>query len=72
MIVAVMPENPRALPSNEIVKILHDRGSKAVDGRSVKSGLQIAMNEQRKGEPMVIIGSHYVAGEALKNLNLHH
>ncbi len=69
LLVAVRPHIDRALPSAQIVEFLHDRGMKALDGGDVKSGLRLAMSERRADEPVLILGSHYVAGEALKILN---
>ncbi len=69
LVVAVRPHIERALPSGEIVEFLHKRGIKAINGGDVKAGVRMAMAERRADEPVVILGSHYVAGEALKILN---
>jgi dihydrofolate synthase/folylpolyglutamate synthase len=70
MIIGVRPDTPRALRSHEIIKFLHANRSKGTDGHSVENGMRIALNERRIGEPLVITGSHYVAGEVLKFLNI--
>ncbi|MBI4547650.1 MAG: bifunctional folylpolyglutamate synthase/dihydrofolate synthase [Ignavibacteriae bacterium] len=70
MIVAVQPELERALGANIIVSELHSRGVKAYDGGSVAQGLNIAFNEVRATEVILVTGSHYVVGEAFKSLNI--
>ncbi len=69
LIIAVEPRTPRALGSREIIKFLHARGFKGVDGHTVDNGVRMGFAERRPGEPVLITGSHYVAGEALKFLN---
>lgn len=66
VVIAVEPEGHRALPSAQLAGCIRHFGGSSIDGKSVKNGLQIAAGERRKGEPLVLIGSHYVIGEALK------
>ncbi len=69
LIIAVRPATERALPGRRIVEILHAKGMRAVDGGEVASGIRLALGERREDESVLILGSHYVAGEALKFLN---
>jgi dihydrofolate synthase/folylpolyglutamate synthase len=68
LMVAVRPETERALASSTITQRLHDAQHKTLDGGSVANGLAIAMREARSAEPILITGSHYVVGEAMKYL----
>jgi dihydrofolate synthase/folylpolyglutamate synthase len=70
LFIAVAPETERALASGVIIEEIHAVGGKAVDGGTVSHGLQLAMREARSGEPILVIGSHYVAGEVLIFLNI--
>jgi dihydrofolate synthase/folylpolyglutamate synthase len=63
--VAVQPETERALGSHAITEEFHAIGCKAIDGGQVAEGLAIAKSEARPNEPILVLGSHYVAGEAL-------
>lgn len=67
--VAVRPDIGRALPSGTICTEFRKRGIASIDGISVARGLSIALGELRRGEALLVTGSHYVAGEALNFLN---
>lgn len=69
-VVAVQPQTERALDASRIVKAVHARKSKALLGKSVKNGLNLAMNEAREPEPVLLVGSHYVVGEAMQVLGI--
>ncbi len=64
-IVGVVPAMPRALQSLNLLKVLYDAGCIAVDGGSVWEGVQMARN-MAGNRPVLVTGSHYVAGEALQ------
>lgn len=64
--IAVKPQTERALASSEITSCMHQRGDKALDGKGLATGIRLAFQELREGEPLLITGSHYVAGEAMK------
>ena len=68
--VAVQPMTGRALSSSEIVSAFHEIGQKAIDGKSVKEGLKLAMKERRENELILIVGSHYTVGEAVQILHV--
>ncbi len=70
MTVAVQPKTPRALESKLIVQELHTHGSKALNGGSVRSGMEIARKEARRDEVILVTGSHYVVGDAMKVLKI--
>jgi folylpolyglutamate synthase/dihydropteroate synthase len=40
-----------------------------MDARSVEHGIEASLTERREDEPILIVGSHYVAGEAMQLLN---
>ncbi|MGA2623609.1 MAG: folylpolyglutamate synthase/dihydrofolate synthase family protein [Bacteroidota bacterium] len=69
-VVAVQPRTERALDGSRIVKAVHARRSKALLGKSVENGLNLAMNEVHEGEPVLVVGSHYVVGEAMQVLGI--
>jgi dihydrofolate synthase/folylpolyglutamate synthase len=66
-LVAVTPFLQRALPVGVIVREGRRRGMRVIAGGSVKSGLRLARRITGKG-PLLVTGSHYVAGEALRAL----
>jgi hypothetical protein len=70
LIVAVRPEMDRACPSRAIVAEAHRRLAKAIDGKNVADGLRVALGEIRKGEPLLVLGSHYVVGELMTAMNV--
>ena len=65
LIIAVTPKIDRALPSQEIVRFLHRFQRKSVNTDSVETGLQMGLRELRSREPILIVGSHVVVGEAM-------
>ncbi len=69
LVIAVRPLISRALDSRVLVDCFHGYGARALDGGRVAHGLALMKTEQRAGEPVVILGSHFVAGEALIFLN---
>jgi dihydrofolate synthase/folylpolyglutamate synthase len=66
MVIAVQPTTERALNSSEIVANFHDRGHKAIDGGTVEQGIELALTEANSDSIILILGSHYVVGEAMK------
>lgn len=66
LVVAVAPKTGRALGSPDIMSELHDHSITGLDGRSVSRGIRLALQEARNGEPVLITGSHYVVGEAIR------
>ena len=67
-IIAVAPPQERALPSAELWRAGRALGINVVNGGSVASGLRKAARIAGKMR-LVITGSHYVVGEALKALH---
>ncbi len=66
LVLAVAPRVERALSSLQIVNELHRHAVPALDAESVAEGIRLALGERRENEPVVIIGSHYVLGEAIE------
>jgi dihydrofolate synthase / folylpolyglutamate synthase len=66
-VIAVAPMQKRALRASEIVRLGKGEGFSVVNGGSVKSGIRRALRENRKAT-VLITGSHYVVGEALRAL----
>ena len=66
LIIAVRPDTQRALGAMKIVDGVHEMRAKAWLGNSVENGLILAMNERRREEPILVVGSHYVVGEAMQ------
>ncbi len=69
-VIAVQPRTERALDGTRIVEAVHSRKSRAFLGKSVKNGLILALSEAREGEPVLVVGSHYVVGEAMQALGI--
>ena len=67
--IGVRPHGGRALETETIVEGFQSAGCRALNGGTVKSGLDLALRERREGEPILVTGSHYVVGELLKSLN---
>ncbi|MEE9186477.1 MAG: folylpolyglutamate synthase/dihydrofolate synthase family protein [Bacteroidota bacterium] len=67
-LIGVRAEVERALPSLELVRECRRLGIEAVDGGDVRSGIDRALHRARSSDTILIVGSHYVAGEALKVL----
>lgn len=68
--IAVRPKTDRALPASAIVNEFHSGRREAIDGGEVSPGLRMAMAEAREREPILVVGSHYVVGEAMESLEI--
>jgi dihydrofolate synthase/folylpolyglutamate synthase len=64
IVYAAAPAIGRALPSDTLQRVLVGKGMQASAFESVESALFAALKNQKKGEVLLIAGSHYVAGEA--------
>ena len=69
-IVAVRPRTPRAATVRDILRVGRALGVRVVPGGGVKAGLHLAMKRiapgtTRRKPRILVIGSHFVAGEAL-------
>lgn len=67
-VVAVTPRTERALDGRILEDYLFSKGRNALHGGSVSRGVRMALNEVRRGETVLITGSHYVVAEALRTL----
>ena len=66
-LVAVRARSERALPSETLHEAAQTAGLASVDGGSVMEGLEHAFTHARRGDTILLIGSHYVVGEFLEN-----
>ncbi len=64
--IAVSPQIDRALNTQSIMSEFQKQSIIAINGETVAKGFQIARQEARKVEPILVTGSHYVVGETLK------
>jgi dihydrofolate synthase/folylpolyglutamate synthase len=67
-VIAVAPAQNRSLSAGELFRAGKDLGLRMVNGGSVASGLKKALVVRKKGV-ILITGSHYVVGEALRALH---
>ena len=68
--IAVSPAIDRSLESCAVVQEMQRFGVKAIDGKSVSNGIEVALNEVREAETILLTGSHYVVGEAFRHLKI--
>jgi len=68
LLVAVRARTERALPSPDLVRECSRMGINALDGQDVANGIHTALHHTRASDTVLIVGSHYVAGEALSVL----
>ena len=66
IVITVEPKTVRALSSKHIVEHFHALGFPAIDGKSVTNGTRLAHEYVRSDEAIVVLGSHYVAGEVME------
>jgi dihydrofolate synthase/folylpolyglutamate synthase len=67
-VIAVAPDQERALPAGELFRAGKDLGFRMLNGGSVASGIRKAIRSKRRGV-ILVTGSHYVVGEALRALH---
>ncbi len=67
-VIAVAPHQKRALSSERLCRLGREKGWAVRDGGSVKKGIRKALRQARGGK-ILITGSHYVVGEALRALS---
>lgn len=66
VVYAVQPKMERALETDEIVREFFHHRCISHAFRSVEEGMSAAMKNVKKKEMILVTGSHYVAGDALK------
>lgn len=69
--VSVAPQTSRARGDRDLINEFQAQSIKSIMGGSVENGLQRAFEECRSNETVLITGSHYVVGEALKSLKFY-
>jgi dihydrofolate synthase/folylpolyglutamate synthase len=67
-VIAVAPAQKRALPAGKLYRAGMDLGLTMANGGSVASGIRKAVRSKKR-ETILITGSHYVVGEALRALH---
>ena len=67
-IIGVVPETPRALGMGALSKMVRRFNIPFTPGGSVRRGLARALRLSGETTPLVILGSHYVVGEAITAL----
>jgi dihydrofolate synthase/folylpolyglutamate synthase len=67
-VIAVAPAQKRALPAGKLYRAGMDLGLTMANGGSVASGIKKAVRTKKR-ETILITGSHYVVGEALRALH---
>ncbi len=68
--IPVQPKTERALSSKLLTEEFHAKQFPTLNGGSVADGLSLAMNQVRSDEAIVILGSHYVVGEAFDTIQI--
>jgi dihydrofolate synthase / folylpolyglutamate synthase len=68
--IAVAPSTPRSLETAKILHEFHSHAKWAIIGGSVAQGIDLARTEVIPDEFILITGSHYVVGEAIKYLKI--
>jgi dihydrofolate synthase/folylpolyglutamate synthase len=68
-IVCVAPRTERALDAGSLARLCRESGVRAVAALSVEGGIGMALAEIRPDEALLIIGSHYLAAEAVDSLD---
>ncbi|TAK61996.1 MAG: bifunctional folylpolyglutamate synthase/dihydrofolate synthase [Bacteroidetes bacterium] len=66
VVIAVQPNIARALESKNIIEIAQSLGVSSYDGKTVAEGIKLASKLVHSDEAIVIIGSHFVAGEVIR------
>ena len=65
-VVTVQPQTPRAMRSSALARLFRQAGVKAINGGSVPRGITIARKLASPNQRILITGSHYLVGEALR------
>ena len=67
-IVTVTPDNPRALPAEELREVLSQYCSDCTSAPSVSEGARLALSRLCDGDVLLCWGSLYIAGEVRKTI----
>jgi dihydrofolate synthase / folylpolyglutamate synthase len=68
-LVAVQANTARALPSDQLTEMARQFGLECDDGGSIAAEINNIIKTANSGEVLLVTGSHYVAGEFLKNFH---
>lgn len=66
LVITCSPKTDRAIPSGKIASKFKSSNIPTIDGKTPKNSLKIAKNYVKADELILITGSHYVLGEAMK------
>jgi len=69
-VIATPAQNPRSATSEEIRAAAHRTGTEILEAETVAAALQKGRQLTRAGGLIVVTGSIYVVGEAMRELNL--
>lgn len=67
--IAVTPNNPRALSSNELKLVIENLGEKAIAADSIREAVEIGLKEALADEVLIFCGSLFMIGEARTIIN---
>jgi len=65
-VIAVQPKIERAITSREILEMCHRKKIRCFDGGDVENGIRQALSTIPSSEYLMVCGSFYVCGEAMK------
>lgn len=69
--ITVTPNNPRALPGEELKKVIEKMGKSVIVAHSTQAAVEIGIRETKNDEVLLFCGSLYMIGEArtiIKNI----
>ncbi len=66
LIITVTPDNPRAIPSDELAEILSKFSENVKDGRTLENGLRVALDNLGPKGMLCAFGSLYMIGQIRK------
>lgn len=70
LFIIVKPSTQRAVSGLELVREFQRRRLRSLSAGTVKEGIRLARLERRPTEPVLLTGSHYLVGEAMKCLGI--
>lgn len=68
LVIATEVNIPRAIKSKDVAALFRQYQFPCIDGKSVKNSIKIAKKISQRNDVILITGSHYILGDALKVL----
>ena len=65
-VLCVTPDNPRALPADELAKIIEEKGVTAIANETIGDAVDRAFERAAKDDVIVALGSLYMIGDVKK------